>query len=502
MFNLIIINLKMKTKYLLLLLVLLTNSCLCIDSNWNMVVKNKLGKDDPIVLKRGVFTKVTFIITHVDGKDLIDNSFDISDFVVTLEDKNIKTIENEYHIIPSTSLEYSTYIGLKCDSVVETDYQFSFKLKDVKYLVDSEKKESNLNIAQTNVKIDNTPISIEISPISEEIPQKSYRLFKIKNEIYNMENIKIKKDEIENENKLFEIKDIEIKSFAERSIFDENEIENHGILFDFPFGTSHSFNEFGNNTNTTFSLKIDSDKCQFDLTQNIFTISVTEKEASKLTDVEKEAIIVNTENITPKKDESINIQLETFIPVDSVVIECQLSNDFSGENIVYNNYVAEAGKFVIRFDDLVAVSEYKAKCKFSTLTYDKSSVEITIGNFEGADVITQLIPSRKYNRTPQCAEFVFNTKDNVKEFGSFAEKYCKKVMTKDEKILSRIMGSINCKEIKKIEDKELSSLNKTMICVGLTPSIKSKKFRESLVNEDVSYFNDHFDKFVSDLDTT
>ena len=186
MFNLIIINLKMKTKYLLLLLVLLTNSCLCIDSNWNMVVKNELGNDDPIVLKRGVFTKVTFIITHVDGKDLIDNSFDISDFVVTLEDKNIKTIENEYHIIPSTSLEYSTYIGLKCDSVVETDYQFSFKLKDVKYLVDSEKKESNLNIAQTNVKIDNTPISIEISPISEEIPQKSYRLFKSKNEIYNM----------------------------------------------------------------------------------------------------------------------------------------------------------------------------------------------------------------------------------------------------------------------------------------------------------------------------
>ena len=39
-------------------------------------------------------------------------------------------------------------------------------------------------------------------------------------------------------------------------------------------------------------------------------------------------------------------------------------------------------------------------------------------------------------------------------------------------------------------------------CIGTSPSFKSKKFRESLVNENSTYLEDHVNKVVDKLDTT
>ena len=494
----------MQTKFLLIFsLVLLVSISSKPDSKWKMTIKNEKGDDSPIILKKGIFTKITFIISHEDGKDFIDRSFDLNDFVIKLEDENIQTINDEYHIIPSTNLEYTTYIGLKCESKIEeTEYNITFTVSDIKPLTDlNNDKNGNLEIEPVKVKIDLTPTYIELVPISTEIPQESYSLFKIKNEIYNMKKIQIKKIE---DNKLFELDDIEIKLYNERNELLEDENENHGILFDFPYGTDHTFSEFKNNTNFTYTLQIEKDECSgyFELTENSksLTLTVYEKEESKLTDAEKEAIISSVENITPKKDETSNIQLEILIPVDSVIIECKLDND--DEKVSYKNYVKDAGKYVIKFDDLVSITEYKAECKFTTLNKDSSSVDIKIGNFRDADVVTQLIPSRKLNQTPQCVEFIFSNNENVKEFSSLAEKYCLKIMTKGEKILSRIMGSIKCEEIKKLDNIKLNSLNKTMICAGPTPSFKSEKFREIIIKDDENYFNEQFDQFVSNLNST
>ena len=41
-----------------------------------------------------------------------------------------------------------------------------------------------------------------------------------------------------------------------------------------------------------------------------------------------------------------------------------------------------------------------------------------------------------------------------------------------------------------------------MICAGPTPSFKSKKFREIIIKDDENYFNEQFDQFVSNLNST
>ena len=473
------------------------------DSQWKMSVKNEKGDDSPIIIKKGIFTKINFIISHKDGKDLIDRSFDFNDFIIKLEDKNIKTIEDEYHIIPSSNLEYTTYIGLKCDSEIKEDeYKLTFNVSDIKQLMDSkDKKEGNLEIETFIVKIDLTPTYIELESIENEIAQKSFSLFKIKNEIYNINRIKIIKNE---DNKLFEFNNIEIKSFYDRNELSENETENHGILFDYPYGTNNDYIDFGNNTNFTYTLKIEDDECSnyFILKNNKLNLIVKDEKQSKLTDAEKEAIISSIENITPQKDETSNIQLKILIPVDSVIIDCKLNND-NNEIVNYKNYINKSGKFIIKFDDLIDITEYKAQCKFTTLNKDSSSIEFTIGNFKDADVIIPLIPSRKLNITPQCVEFIFLNNENLKEFSSLAQKYCQKIMNKSKDILSRIMGANKCDEIKKFNDEELNSLNKSIICAGPTPSFKSKKFREYLINKNnESYFNEQFNQFVYDLNNT
>ena len=106
----------MQTKYITFLVIsFLISSCIgktiVPTSNWIIDIKNENGTDAPIVLKPNVLTKIIFIVRHEDDLELYDRSFDKSDFTVELEDDDdIKLLDDEIHIIPSISLEYSYYI--------------------------------------------------------------------------------------------------------------------------------------------------------------------------------------------------------------------------------------------------------------------------------------------------------------------------------------------------------------------------------------------------------
>ena len=109
------------------------------------------------------------------------------------------------------------------------------------------------------------------------------------------------------------------------------------------------------------------------------------------------------------------------------------------------------------------------------------------------------------NNIPQCLEFVFSSKDDkkledkVKKFTDLSEKLCHKVMTEDDNILSRIMGSYKCKKTEYSDEKKNN--NKAVLCIGASPSYKSKKFRETLLSND-TYYEDHVNKFISLVDST
>ena len=166
-------------------------------SNWVLDVKNEKGEKG-IVLKPNVLTKVIFVVHHEDDLDILDRSFDKANFIITLEDdSNIKLFNKEIKngdvdIIPSLTLESYAYIGLKSDHKIEAEtYDLQFKVKNTKDLDghDYKDKDVSLRIDSVQVTINNTESLIEIEPIETNLTEKGYSLFRIKNEIYNMEKV-------------------------------------------------------------------------------------------------------------------------------------------------------------------------------------------------------------------------------------------------------------------------------------------------------------------------
>ena len=320
----------MKIKYLFSI-VLSAIICLTLEktvvptSNWVLDIKNEKGEDD-IVLKPNVLTKIVFVVHHEDNIDILDRSFDQSVFTIALEnDDNFKLFDKEIQIIPSLSLEYYAYLGLKGDHEIESETtEVKLIIKSAKDLDGNELKDGSLTINPVKVSIDNKKSVIEIEPIQTDLTGKGYSLFRIKNEIYNMEKVVIVSKAEVDEN--YEFTEVEIKGFKDRDEFGLN--ENHGIIFDAPFGTKQEFNEL-DVQNTTISLMMkDGDKNSncFELSPESQTVNLTvnQNELVVLNDSVKEAIVYSMENVTPKKYLTNNIQLTMTIPVAPVIIECEL----------------------------------------------------------------------------------------------------------------------------------------------------------------------------------
>ena len=488
-------------------------------SNWVLDVKNEKGEKD-IVLKPNVLTKVIFVVRHEDNLDILDRSFDKANFIITLDDdSNIKLFNKEIKngdvdIIPSLTLESYAYIGLKSDHEIEAEtYDLQFKVKNTKDLDGHDYKDASLKIDPVQVTINNTESLIEIEPIETSLTEKGYSLFRIKNEIYNMEKVVITlKEEIGD---YFTFKDVEINALKDREEFGLNENDNHGIIFDFPFGTEKEYKDLQEFSKTIKLMmkEDDLDSKWFKLSDESqsFNLTINQNELVKLNDSVKEAIVYTIENVTPKRDLTNNIQINMTIPVAPVLIECRLDgegNNEEGDSIKYRDYILQSGPYLLKFDDLNSNNEYKGECKFYSVNFDKTEIKITIGNDKDYDFVTPLYPSRTNSSIPQCLEFTFTSqdeeklRDKVKKFTDLAEKLCHKTMTEDENIISRIMGNFKCEKAEFSEEVEKNKNDRSIICIGASPSFKSKKFRESLINLDNTYFENHVNIFVESVNST
>ena len=380
-------------------------------SNWTLDIKSENGTND-IVLKPNILTRITLIVKHEDGKFILDRSFDDSQFIITLEDTNIIFYPNELKIIPSESLEYSAYIGLKCEFEIGSNtYDLNFKLKNRKNLEGKDIDDSTLTINPVTVKINRTQSLIELEPVETDLAEKAYSFLRLKKEIYNMEDIVIINNDDKDEN--FKFKEITIKAFKDREEFGEYENENDGILFNFPFGTEMEYEDLNGKANHTYNLLMKNDKCSnwFKISEEseTFDITINPDPLVVLNDSIKEAIIYTMENITPKKDLSNNIQLKMVFPVAPIIIECNLkgdSNNGDDHDVKYRDYIVKTGPYILRVEDLYSDNEYKAECKLFSLYSDKTEIQLKIGNEKDYDFITPLISSRMMNNIPQCLEFI------------------------------------------------------------------------------------------------
>ena len=477
-------------------------------SNWFLEIKDSKGSSEQITLKAGQVQRITFILHHendIGNSTFLDTSFDESNFTISIDDEDGVKIypNNEFNIVPSKSLEYSTYVGLKCDHKIKNElYELKPYVKNIKDLNNNIITNATLEIKPITVKIDNEPTLLELEPIEINLTEKGKSLFRLKNEIFNMKKVEIMVNKEEKDKYVFN--DIQIEDLDERYEIGEDENYNHGILFKYPFGTEYTISDLNGEINKTFNLIIkesSNSKC-FKLSEESHTlnISINGKEAMVLNDSIKEAILYSIEDITSKNDISNNIKIKLNIPISPVIVKCFL-NGYGEENdeIEYNNYITEPGEYILKFNDLNTNNEYKLKCKFSPTNFLKNEIEIVVGNFENSDLNIPLIPSRTPNQTPQCIEFNFDSGENINIFTSSAEKICQKKMNENENILSRIMGVYKCEKAT-IPFEEIK--NRSIICIGESLDSKSKKYREYHSIEKNTYYEEHINKFMGILDTT
>ena len=162
--------------------------------------------------------------------------------------------------------------------------------------------------------------------------------------------------------------------------------------------------------------------------------------------------------------------------------------------------ILTTGEYILKFDDLQSEKEYEGICAFMNNDETENVIEVQDDTTENAEeslvYLSHLIPSKDFNRKPECVEFNFasnSDSNNLHMFGAMAEKYCFDVMNEGEPIQIRITGSAECLFI---QDEESEMRNKVKICARAGPFNRDLKYKKE--NEEV-YFKRNFNKFVNNL---
>jgi len=495
-------------------------------SNWVLYVKSEKYTDD-IELRPGVLTRVVLSVRHQLNGALWDKDYmDKVNFTIAAKDNdNVQFYPNEeINIIPSESPDYIAYIGLKCNhNILGNEYNLDFELKEKKGLDGNNVDCVNLQINPVKVTINNSPTVIDIEPIVTNIPARGFSLFRLKNEIFNIEKVIIMPQGSYNKKKI-KIEDIEIKPFLERKRFGKEESDEHGILFDHKFGTEYEYPGLDGQTNITFYLEIYNyhlfdqnthytsyQRC-FDLSSKSGTVNfeINDKSPPYLNDSVKVAILNSIENVTPKKDKINNIQIKIDLPVAPVLIHCDLHGDGKGEekhNLHFQDYILNPGQNIIKFNNLNSNNEYKGECTFSSVTLPKTEFKITMGNEKDKDFISPLFPSKSLLGLPQCIEFTLAStnldtfEERMKKFDDLVYWFCNARMICEQNIISTVKRNFMCTKPEKPEIKnEDKRYRTTTICIGASPGYNPEEIEiENGIDEVNAYFEKQLDYFIQSL---
>ena len=489
-------------------------------SNWVLDIKNENYTDELIELRPGVLTKIVLIVRHEENIDLLDRSFDKTNFTIAIKDnQNIMLYPNEtFNIIPSESLEYYTYIGLKCDHDINSEnFTLELEIKQKTDLDGNITDDGNLVINPVPVKINNIITLIDIEPVETNLTVDAFSHLRIKKEIFNVEKIKISTEATNK--KRYTIKDVNIQAFRDRKMLKETESENHGILFDSKFGPKDTYEKLKDDLIGTFLLRIDNDgnhrRC-FDINPkyNSFNITINQREMLVLNDSVEEAIIYSFEDITPRRDKINSIQFKVDLPVFPVLLTCKLKGEGNNEEadfIKYNNYFVNPGPNIIKINNLNSNKQYKGDCKFYTIASRKTEFKILVGKeLVKNNNVLPFYPSSSSYTIPQCLVFTFtsqnneNLADKIQKFTNLAEKICNKTLAEEKTIDSRILGKYMCAKSERLDTKVEDSYyhNRAIICTGTSPLYNPETIEEGDVEKSNAYYEKQVDKFIGLVNTT
>ena len=483
--------------------ILLASIPLCFNKtlvDWKLSILDEEAKTNIINLFPGIFSKVTLVLSNEKNEEVFDNSESPISFKLKLKNKDLVSVESSFNLIPSESLVYTFYIGIKCGETL-TDTSDLFE-------IDSIEGDVSLTIGKASLKVSNNKAKIDIAPLLNEISEQTYNLFRVNKEPYNIEDIKLI-PKIEGENEDFTFDDVILEKFdGKRGEYSPLNTYTNGILNKFKFGTKKLLKDLSK-TSVKFDLTFDSEdlgKC-FDLVKKSFDLKVIQKKVEKFGESVKKAISYTIENISPINELTNSLELKLNIPFAPIAVTCELRADSSfsqsEEDIIahadvsatyYDNVFTSAGEAILQFGNLNATMEYYAKCVFSNTGFLddlKEKISVTIGDFLNSDVISKLKPSVDYSRPPQCVKFVFSDILKFAFYTTLLPKYCRFAMTRGLPIEARLFSDISCS----IGDSSI--LEKyASICVAPSPLLSVNRLISKMTPEQ---YNKNFDKFIQDV---
>ncbi len=490
----------MKNFCLLILLALIP---LCFNktlANWNLSIKDENAKSNKINLFPGIFSKVTLVLSNDKGEEVFDNSEESVSFKLSLKNKNLVSLQSSFTLVPSESLVYTIYLGIKCgDTLGETSDLFE---------VESTKGDASLTIGDFSIEISNEKAQIDIAPLLNEISEQTYNLFRVNKEPYNIEDIKLV-PKIEGENDDFTFEDITLDKYdGKRGEYSPLNIFTNGILNKFKFGTKKLLKDLSQ-TSVKFDLTFESDnleKC-FELVKKSFDLKVIQKKVETFGENVKKAIVHTIENISPINEMTNSLELKLNIPYAPIAVTCELKTEASftesEDDIIahadakakyYDNVFTSTGEATLQLGNLNGTVEYYTKCVFSNtgfLDNLKKKISVTIGDFLDSDVVSKLKPSVDHDRPPQCVKFVFKDVLKFLFYTSLLPNYCRFVMTKGLSIEARLFSDVICHVA------DSNSLKKyATICVAPSPLLTVNRLISKMTPE---LYNKNFDQFIKDV---
>ena len=480
-----------------LLIAFLFQLCLSsTDKKYKLEIKNGNGDDSPITLVPGVFTKITLVLTSIGEMNYQDDS----SYTIKFTDEKLVAVKQEIKVVPKENLVYTNYIGFSCSNSLEDNYALNVKIEP------GDKTDDNsLEYTPVSLKVSKVETEIKLDLLLKSFAQKTKNFFKLEEELYNVDQIKIKLD---NSTALagFDFKEgIVIESFKTREDepISKDSAANHGILFQYPLSSTEASSQSKFNFKLAFE-SASTGVC-FKFAKTDFDFELKTDGLVNLDAKVKTAIVYNTEDGSPEFDVTNKIQINTLIPVAPVILDCEFSLNSTASNEktalkstieegtkFFKTVVTSAGQLSIVVEDLNVTADYKAKCEISTTdSFNEAikKIEVTIGNYLNADVIKQLIPSKDPNATPQCAKFTLTNSKDILQFMLVTPLYCKYFMKKNDALIARALPSIIC-ETPYFNDNEVS------LCVAPSPLYNTAKF---ISNKKETDFNKRFDEFIEDL---
>ena len=297
----------MKSLIFLSLLLVYSLARVIPQNKYIVTVTDEAKSENPIKISKGKYTKILLTISEEKETNVSKGPFFPMATKIKLDQgaQNIFTTEyGEYTINPNINKEYEIMIGIKCDTTLpegETSFSLTFKSQNSEFI-------SFYSFNEFKVEVDTDVTTIDIEPTLTSLPASAKAAFKLTQDLYNIENLKIKFEKIDPSVK-GEVHDIEIKKYP--SVYAKSSF--NGLIGE--YSTQKEFDE----TTTSNKFKVSVNSQCFKLKSDGFEFKTVNKEVQSLADAKKS--IVDSIQII-ESTEIGAVEVNAILPVAPVTVSC------------------------------------------------------------------------------------------------------------------------------------------------------------------------------------